>query len=202
MFQPTVIPLRQADLGRRFDQGLFVLVVVAAAVSTASSQMMAYSSHYVTDFHIPLFYKDKNPDDKHLVLISRIAIVVFTGIGLWWALSWGSMLSIFNFIFTVQVCGVLLPYIGMFFWPRMTTAGAKASSIGGAGLALVWKFILQPSVPACAAISPAIPSFITAVVLAIVVSLATKPEYAKVKEFAATYRLDKIEQWADAGLKK
>ena len=182
----------------------FVLVVVAAAVSTASSQMMGYSSHYVTDFHIPLFYKNKNPDDKKLVLISRIAIVVFTGVGLWWALAWQDLLTIFNFIFTVLVCGVLMPYIGMFFWPRMTTMGAKTSSICGAGLALLWKFILQPYglLPeSLATLDPAIPSFIVAVVTAIIVSLCTKPEYEKVLEFSKTYRLDRMQKWAESHMK-
>lgn len=181
----------------------FVLVVVAAAVSTASSQMMGYSSHYVTDFHIPLFYKDKTPDDKKLVLVSRMAIVVFTGVGLWWALSWQNLLSIFNFIFTVLVCGILMPYVGMFFWPRMTTVGAKASSLCGAGLALLWKFVLQPAgiLPGIlATLDPAIPSFIVAVSTAIVVSLCTKPEYEKVLNFAKSYRLDKLQKWAESNL--
>ena len=183
----------------------FVLVVVAAAVSTASSQMMGYSSHYVTDFHIPLFYKDKNPDDKKLVLVSRIAIVVFTGVGLWWALAWQNLLTIFNFIFTVLVCGVLMPYIGMFFWPRMTTIGAKASSICGAGLALLWKFVLMPAgiLPGVfAKMDPAIPSFIVAVSVAIIVSLCTKPEYEKVLAFAKTYRLDRMQKWAESHMAK
>ena len=181
----------------------FVLVVVAAAVSTSSSQMMGYSSHYVTDFHIPLFYKNKTPDEKRLVLVSRLTIVAFTCIGLYWALSWQNQLAIFNFIWTVMVSGTVMPYVGMFFWPRMTTAGAKASAIGGAGLALLWKFILLPNglLPAAiAGIDPAIPSIATSVGLGIIVSLCTKPEYEKVRNFAKVYQLTKMEKWAASHL--
>lgn len=179
----------------------FVLVVVAAAVSTASSQMMGYSGHYMTDFHIPLFYKNKTPDEKTLVRVSRISIVVFTAIALYWAIAWQNLLNIWTFCFTVMVCGTLMPYIGMFFWPRMTTMGARCASIGGAGVAIIWKFVLQ-KLGLFAGLDAAIPAFITTVALGVIVSLCGKPEYEKALNFAKVYKLDKMQKWAENGLNK
>ena len=184
---------------------LYVLGIMGAAVSTASSAMLGCSSHYITDFHLPIFYKNAQPSQKTMVVLSRIAVIVFTLIALWWALAWKDIITIFQFGYTVLVAGILMPYIGMFFWPRMTSAAAKWSAILGGGTALLWQFVLKPSgiLPSgtfIAGLDASVPALILSVSSAIIITYMTAPEYDKVLKFAETYKLTKMIRWAQDGL--
>ena len=182
----------------------YVLGVVAAAVSTASSSMLGSSSHYVTDFHLPIFYKDNPPTAHKLVWLSRLAVIFFTALACWWALAWKDIIAVFQFGYTVLVGGVLIPYLGMFFWPRMTTSAAKWSAIIGGGTAIFWKFFLQPYnlLPWSGVVDldPSIPSLLLSIGVAIAVSYCGKPEYEKVYKFAKAYDLKKMVSWAENGM--
>ena len=182
----------------------YVVGIVASAVSTASSSMLGSSSHYVTDFHLPIFYKDKHPSPAKLVWLSRFAVVFFAGMATWWALAWKDIINVFQFGYTVLVGGLLVPYLGMFFWPRLTTAAAKWSAIFGGGTAILWRFFLQPynMIPWkwVAALDPSIPALILSIGAAILISYNSKPEYEKVYNFAKTYDLKRMMKWAENGL--
>ena len=182
----------------------YILGIMAAAVSTASSSMLGSSSHYVTDFHLPLFYKNRQPTARKLVWLSRFAVLFFTGLACWWALAWRDVISIFQFGYTVLVGGLLVPYMGMFFWPRLTTPAARWSAILGGGAAIVWKFFLQPYnfIPwkSIAVLDPVVPAFILSFGAATIITYSGKPEYEKVLQFAKAYELKKMQAWAEAGL--
>jgi Na+/proline symporter len=185
---------------------LYVLGVIAAAISTASSSMLGSASHYITDFHLPIFYKNTLPSAKRTLLLSRFAIAFFTGLALWWAISWKDIITIFQFGYTVLVGGLLVPFAGMFFWPRMTSAAAKWSAILGGGTTLIWKFILQDfkliPISWLSRLDPSVPALILSIGVAIIITYNTEPEYEKVYKFAKAYDLKKMVLWAEAGMAK
>lgn len=184
----------------------YILCLMASAVSTGAALMMAIPRHYVSDFHLPLFYKNKTaPDDKKSILISRISMVVLSIVSLIWAIAWSDILTIFNFIFTMLVAGLLMPYIGMLIWPRMTSSAAKVSAITGAATAAIFKFGIQGRgiLPGYLnVIDPAIPALLLAIVVAIVVTLLSEPEYEKVYKFGKVYNLKRLQKWGADGMEK
>ncbi|MGB9867190.1 MAG: sodium:solute symporter family protein [Bacillota bacterium] len=176
---------------------LFILGILAAGLSTASSAMMGAANHYVTDFHATFI--NKNMGDKTAVTVTRVSVVVFSLIALWWAVSWKSIIDIFQFSYTVLVGGLLLPYFGMFFWPRMTTPAAFWSALVGGGLTIVWKFVVQNYKlvgEPWLSLDPVVPALVASVILSVVVSYMTPPEYDKVVKFAETYGLTSLKQRA------
>lgn len=184
----------------------YILGVMGAAVSTASSSMLGSASHYITDFHLPIFYKNGQPSQKKMLLLSRLSVIFFTCISLWWALAWKDIINIFQFGYTVLVGGVLVPYLGMFFWPRMTSAAAKWSAILGGGTTIIWKFVLQDfsliPVGWIARLDPSVPALLLSIGTAIIFTYSNKPEYAKVHEFAKAYDLKRMLRWAEEGMAK
>ena len=181
----------------------YIICIMSAAASTASAQMMGISRHYVTDFHMRIFYKNKQPDQKRIMLVSRLSIVVASAICIIIALSVSGMLIIFNFIFTVLVCGLIMPYVGMFLWPRMTTAACKACSITGVITSLVWNFGVAniTALPeAVRTFHPALVALPLTILVAVAISLSGKPEYEKVASFSKAYNLKRMAAWAEKGL--
>ncbi|MDR1518905.1 MAG: sodium:solute symporter family protein [Planctomycetota bacterium] len=182
----------------------YVLSLMAAATSTATTSMLGSASFYVTDFHIPIFYKNSQPSRTKVVWLSRAAVVFFTGLALWWALAWRDLISILSFSYTVLVAGILVPYIGMFFWPRMTSSAARWAAILGGGTSIVWRFVLQDfkliPIPWIARLDPSIPALLLSFAAAIVITYLNEPEYEKVYKFAKDYDLKKLLLWAETGL--
>lgn len=182
-------------------QIVYLGALLGTIVSVASSSLMGSASHYVTDFHLK--YISPNLPDRRVARLSRISVLVASLVALWWAVAWKSIITIFLFSHTMMVAGVLVPYVGMFFWPRITTPAALASAISGAVVALVWNFIVLPLSMVSGPLSivdAVIPGLLTSVVVGVVVTYLTKPEYEKVLRFAEAYHLNKLADRARAGL--
>lgn len=167
---------------------VYALGICAAVMSTANSVFMSASATFMTDFYLPLSKKDIS--EEKMVKNSRVALLVFSVISLLWAIYWKSIIRITNDTYTLIISGLLFPFWAMFFWPRITTAGAMASLVVGAGLAAVWQWgtPLIPGVPAI------LPSLLLSIVVGVAISLLTKPEYQKALNFARVYKIKNLEK--------
>lgn len=182
-------------------QIIYLGALLGTIVSVASSSLMGSASHYVADFHLK--YISRNLSDRSIARLSRISVVVASLVALFWAVQWQSIINIFLFSHTMMVAGVLVPYLGMFFWPRITTSAALASAISGAVVALVWNFIVLPLnlFPGpFGVLAAVIPGLVVSIIVGVSLSYLTKPEYDKVLRFAETYKLNRLADKARAGL--
>ncbi|HVB77789.1 MAG TPA: sodium:solute symporter family protein [Candidatus Nitrosotalea sp.] len=176
---------------------LYLAALLGTVVSTASAALMGSASHYVTDIHLK--YLQPELPQNRVALLSRLAVLGASLLALWWAFSGSTILTVLLFIYSMLVSGALVPYIGMFFWPRMTRHGAFFAAIGGAAVAAFWNFVVIPQHLVHASfgkIDSVVPGLLASLTLGILVSLATGPEFQQVLRFSRSYGLDRLEAWA------
>jgi len=180
---------------------VFMLTLLSAAMSTLSSQFHAMGTAIGRDFFEKgcLGHKEEH---QSTVLITRIGIIIaiIITIILCYRLPEG-VIAVATAIFFGLCASSFLPmFVGGLFWKKMTKAGAIASLIGGFGVSFFWLMFVQmasakwPALLANAFLQkPTIlPNKIlgiqwnyvealfvglpVSIILAIVVSLITKPE--------------------------
>ncbi len=171
---------REAFAFAPFIVGILLSAILAAAMSTADSQLLVVSATITNDMYARL--TKKQVAQKTLVMISRIAVAVIALIALVIALDENSTImglvsnawSGFGATFGPVILMSLV-------WKRMNRAGAIAGMATGA---LVWWMWLQFF--SFTGLYEIVPAFILSLVALVVASLATKaPSDAIVKEFEA-----------------
>lgn len=149
--------------------GFLLAAVLAAIMSTISSQLLVTSSSLTEDFY-KAFLK-RNASDKELVFVGRLAVLIVAIVGVSLSLNpsdtilglvgyaWAGFGSAFGPILLLSL-----------YWKRMTKWGALAGMIVGAVTVLIWAntkvladFIYEM-----------IPGFFLSLLAVIVVSLLTK----------------------------
>ena len=171
-----------------FIGGILLSAIVAAAMSTADSQLLVASSSFTSDIYKPIFRKKAS--DKEILWVGRIVVLVVAVVAYFIASStsegassimdmvgnaWGGFGSAFG--------GVILLSI---FWKRLTYKGAVAGVIAGAVVDVVWLIWLTGPT----GVYELLPGFFAGLIFAIVVSLIDKkpsPEVLKIYK-KATYK--------------
>ncbi len=156
--------------------GLLLAAIIAAAVSTADSQLLVASSSFTSDIYKPIFRKEAN--DKEVLWIGRVAVIVIAIVAYFIASSKGSgAQAIMNMV--ENAWGVFGAAFGptvllSLFWKRFNYKGACAGVIVGAVVDIVWLLCLSGT-----GIYEIVPGFIAGGIVAIIVTLATPaPEKA------------------------
>ena len=158
--------------------GLLLTAILAAIMSTASSQLLVSASSVSKDLYATLF--KKNQEGKDLVWISRITVAVVTVIAIAIALDPSS--SVFGLVSCAwggfgAAFGPLILF--SLFWRRMTLPGAISGMVVGGVVDILW-FLKSGGV---FDIYEIIPGFIASSLAIILVSLLSKPSDEIVKEF-------------------
>jgi len=158
--------------------GLLLTAILAAIMSTASSQLLVSASSVSKDLYATLFKKNQN--GKDLVWISRMTVAVVTIIAILIALDPAS--SVFGLVSCAwggfgAAFGPLI--IFSLFWRRMTLPGAIAGMITGGVVDIFW-FLNSGGI---FDIYEIIPGFIASVIAIIGVSLITKVSPEITNEF-------------------
>jgi sodium/proline symporter len=163
-----------------FIAGLLLSAIVAAAMSTADSQLLVASSSFTSDIYKPIFRK--NASDKEVLWIGRLVVLVIAVIAYFIAGSksegaaaimtlvdnaWGGFGSAFGPVIILSL-----------FWKRFTYKGAIAGVLGGAIVDVLWMNFLTEST----GIYELLPGFIAGGVFAIVVSLIDKKPSKEIEE--------------------
>ncbi|MBO5858703.1 MAG: sodium:proline symporter, partial [Clostridia bacterium] len=164
--------------------GLLLSAIVAAAMSTADSQLLVASSSFTSDIYKPIFRK--NASDKEILWVGRIVVLVIAVIAFFIANSKGEgAQSIMDMVgnawggFGAAFGPVIILSL---FWKRLTYKGAIAGVVCGAVVDVLWLLFLTGST----GVYELLPGFIIGGLAAIVVSLIDKKPS---KEVEALYDL-------------
>ena len=152
--------------------GVVLSGILACTMSTSDSQLLAASSSVSHDILTGFF--GMKIEQKKLLTISRLSLCVIAVIGVF--LAWNSDSNVFRIVsfawagFGAAFGPVMLLAL---FWRRSNKWGALAGMICGGAMIFIWKFAVRPLGGAWN-IYELLPAFIIAIVVNVIVSLATK----------------------------
>jgi len=173
-----------------FIAGIMLAAILAAIMSTISSQLIVTSSALVEDIYKALF--NKSADDKHYVFIGRMAVLVVAIIAA--ILAWNPENSILNLVgFAWAGFGAAFGPIILLslYWKRLTNYGALSGMVLGAATAFIWGKIDSLS----STLYEIVPGFIVCLVVAIIVSMVTYKRNEEIEdEFNRSVTMLKEEQ--------
>ncbi|MDR6277760.1 sodium/proline symporter PutP [Corynebacterium suicordis] len=117
--------------------GLVLTAVLAAIMSTVSSQLLVVSSALIEDIYKGLI--NKNASDKSLKLLSRISVIVVAVLAGLIALdSTSAILKLVEFAWAGFGASFGPVVLGALYWRRLNAPGAIASIIAGAVVTFLW----------------------------------------------------------------
>src|SRR5699024_6557041 len=161
-----------------FVAGLILAAVIAAIMSTMSSQLLVSASALVEDIY-GLF--KQSPGEKQQLWLGRLAVVAITIIAILIAQDPEStVLDLVGFAWAGFGAAFGPMILMSLYWKRVTAMGALAGMIAGAAVSYVWGTV--PAIKEAINLYEIIPGVIAHFVVAIIVSLLTKnpdPEVAE-----------------------
>ena len=184
VFSATIQKMFPAFIG-----GLFLCAILAAAMSTADSQLLVASSAFSQDIFKGLIKKDASV--KEVLSISRIAVFIIAAIA--FVLSLDENSSIFGLVsyawagFGATFGPLILLAL---FWKGATAKGAIAGLITGGVTVVAWHNI-PASVNPIFGVYEILPAFILCLIVAVVVSLCDKNKDSQmIAEFEAFKKME------------
>lgn len=161
--------------------GLILSGILAATMSTADSQLLAAASSVTQDLLQGTFKLKLS--NKAAMVIARLTVIVIAIIGVIWARNEGSVFTIVSFAWAGFGAAFGPVVLLALFWKRSNKYGALAGMIAGGVMVFVWKYCIAP-IGGILNIYELLPAFVIAIIVNVVVSLATKaPEAEVVKEY-------------------
>ncbi|MBQ7598970.1 MAG: sodium/proline symporter PutP [Clostridia bacterium] len=158
-----------SDLFPPFIAGILLSAIVAAAMSTADSQLLVASSSFTSDIYKPVFRK--NASDKEVLWVGRVVVLIVAAVAFLIASSRGEgAAAIMNMVenawggFGAAFGPVIILSL---FWKRLTYKGAIAGVVCGAVVDVVWLLTLSAST----GVYEIVPGFLVGLIACVVVSL-------------------------------
>ena len=134
----TVFMVMTHNIFSTFFAGLILSAVLAAIMSTASSQLLVTASAVSQDFYKALIRK--NADEKELVWVSRLTVVGVSVLAVLLGLNPNNfVLDMVAYAWAGFGASFGPAIVMSLFWKRMTRNGALAGIIVGGVTVLVWK---------------------------------------------------------------
>lgn len=150
--------------------------ITAAAISTIDSILLTLSSMVARDLFLPLWPK---ADDRAQLTVGKAAILVITALALLFANLRVGLIAILSVASSAGLLVTVPPLIGAFYWPRGTAAGALAGIVVGGAVVLVTQFANWRPL----GLWPGVWGFIVSSVLYAGVSLLTRPDERRARQF-------------------
>jgi len=180
-----------------FIAGLLLAAIIAAAMSTADSQLLVASSSFTSDLYKPLFRKNKS-SDKEILWVGRLVVLVVAIVAFFiaadginnpnsWANSIMAMVENAWGLFGASFGPVVILSL---FWKRLNYVGACTGIIIGAVVDIAWLLLFTNTIMP-AAITPTgiyeiLPGFVAGLISTVVVSIATKAPSSQIMEIFAS----------------
>lgn len=169
-----------------FIGGILLAAILAAIMSSVSSQLLVTSSALTQDFYKTFLHKDST--DKQQVLVGRLSVLLVSLIAIWMAFdSNNSILSLVADAWAGFGAAFGPVVLLSLYWSRMNYAGALAGIIVGAATVLFW--VSAPleiqGKQLDDYVYSMIPGVLASVVATLIVSLLTQPPIQSVKELFA-----------------
>ncbi|NCB50739.1 MAG: sodium/proline symporter PutP [Clostridia bacterium] len=156
--------------------GILLSAILAAAMSTADSQLLASASAFAADVYKPVFHKTGS--DKEMLWAGRIVVVIIAVVALLVASAPGSgtIMSLVGNAWGVFGAAFGPVILLSLFWKRFTFGGAVAGIVVGAGVDILWLAFLSGT-----GLYEIIPGFIAGLLAAVLVSTLGKAPEAEVE---------------------
>jgi sodium/proline symporter len=167
-----------------FIAGVLLSAIIAAAMSTADSQLLVASSSFTSDIYKPVFRK--NASEKEMLWVGRGVVAVVAIVAFFIAKSGLSGESKFASSIMDMVSNAWGGFGAAFgpviilslFWKRFTYKGAIAGVLGGAIVDVLWLTFLTEST----GVYELAPGFAAGLLCAVVVTLIDKKPSKEVTE--------------------
>lgn len=160
--------------------GFVMAGILAATISSSDSYLLIAASAFSKNIFQGIC--KKNANDKQVMLISRITLLVLAIIGIIIAMDEKSI--IFQIVsFAWAGFGATFGPLVLFslFWKRINRAGAVAGMVSGAGMVFLWKLVIS-KLGGIFTIYELLPAFIFSCICIVVVSLLTAPPSKDIEE--------------------
>lgn len=168
--------------------GFMLAAILAAIMSTVSSQLLVTSSALVEDIYRA--FRNRELSGQAGIWLGRIGVLIVAIIAA--ALAWqrnDTILGLVAFAWAGFGAGFGPTIVLSLYWKKLTTAGAASGMIVGAVTVFVWKLALNP-MGGIFKLYEILPAFVLNLVVAVVVSLVTyKPNPEIDREFDEAARL-------------
>lgn len=180
-----VFIIMAADLSTPFITGLIWSAILAAIMSTASSQLLVTASAVSRDLYQSFFRKQA--DHKELILVSRATVLLISLCAIYLASDPNSYIfQIVSYAWAGFGACFGPTMLLSLYWKRMTLKGAYAGIIVGGVTVLIWKQF------AWFGLYELVPGFILSTIAILIVSLMDKEPSEKIQnEFDQTVALSK-----------
>lgn len=180
-----------------FVAGILLAAIIAAAMSTADSQLLVASSSFTSDLYKPMLRKNK-ATDKEILWVGRLVVLIVSVVAFFiaadgindansWSNSIMAMVENAWGLFGASFGPVVILSL---FWRRFNYAGACSGIIIGAVVDIAWLLLftntIMPAVITPTGIYEILPGFVAGLVTSIIVSLATKAPSDEVNEIFAS----------------
>lgn len=167
--------------------GILLAAVLSAIMSSIAAQLLIASSAATEDMYHLI---KKSARERELIRISRVMILVISGIALF--MSWGSGNNLFNIVEYAwsgmgSTFGPVIIY--SLFWSRCTNKGCIAGMVTGATTVIIWKILSVYG--GIFELNEIIPGFLMSSILIMLVSiLDAKPNEKVIEMFNKVKRVD------------
>ena len=150
--------------------GILLSAILAAAMSTADSQLLASASAFASDVYKPVFRK--NAGNKEMIWIGRVVVIIISIVAVIIASSpnSGSIMSLVSNAWGVFGAAFGPVILLSLFWKKLSFGGTIAGIVVGAAVDILWLAFLGST-----GIYELLPGFVAGIIAAIVVSLIKAP---------------------------
>ena len=157
--------------------GVLLSAILAAAMSTADSQLLSAASAFSSDVYKPLIRKNKT-SDKEMLWTGRIVVLVIALLALVLAVNpnAGSIMDLVSNAWGVFGAAFGPAILLSLFWKRFTFKGAVAGISVGAIVDILWLVLLSKT-----GLYEIVPGFVAGLCAAVVVTLMDKKPDAEVE---------------------
>ncbi len=157
--------------------GILLSAILAAAMSSADSQLLSASSAFSSDIYKPIFRK--NAGDKEMLWAGRLIVIIIAVVAVIIASSpnSGTVMSLVEYAWGLFGAAFGPVIMLSLFWKRFNFAGAAAGIALGGLTDILWAMFLSKT-----GIYEIVPASIVSIIAAVAVTLMTKEPSKDIKE--------------------
>jgi sodium/proline symporter len=150
--------------------GILLSAILAAAMSTADSQLLASASAFASDVYKPVFRKKAG--DKEMIWIGRVVVIIISIVAVIIAASpnSGSIMSLVSNAWGVFGAAFGPVILLSLFWKKLSFGGAIAGIVCGAAVDILWLIFCGGT-----GLYELLPGFAAGIIGAVIVSLIKAP---------------------------
>lgn len=190
-----LLPTMVVDLLPVWFAGIILAALAASIMSSGDSFLLSGASNITEDIY--LRYIEPDADLERQRLVSRLSVIALMILSVYLSTLIPGIIDLIVFGSIALTAGVVVPFLGVFYWPRATSDAAFWSLVIGAGSAVTWWWAgWFAGTEEFLGFHPVFIGLPLSILLFIGISYAQEPEYDKVIQSAQRQNLDSLEEKA------